>query len=225
MAHEKDRELLEKFRNFVNDDCDLDYLDHSYIDMFLSILPEEKEELPTKIMNAIDIDNKKIVLDGCMVTVSNIVVNLYNPDPNTIFIEDIAHGLANNCRWNGHTQEFWSVAQHCCMMYDNAPKARKLTFLMHDAEEAYWGDMIKPLKNKIQVACPEIINLMHLMRHIIFKKFGIDEESEDSKGHDFELLKWEFENIIKNSNADFWLPDRAKAEWLSRFYNSFNPSK
>ena len=44
MAHKKERELLEKFRKFVNDDCDLDYLDHSYIDMFLSTLPEEKEE-------------------------------------------------------------------------------------------------------------------------------------------------------------------------------------
>jgi hypothetical protein len=75
-----------------------------------------------KITNAVDLDNKKIVYDGCMITVSGIVVDLFNPDPDTLLISDIAHGLANNCRWNGHTKHFWSVAQHCCMMYDMAPK-------------------------------------------------------------------------------------------------------
>lgn len=170
-----------------------------------------------KFTTALDLDNKKIVYDGCMLTVSNILIDLYDPKPETIFIEDIAHGLANNCRWNGHTQKFWSVAQHCCMMHDLAPDNRKLTFLMHDAEEAYWGDMIKPLKNKIKEKCPEIIELMHLMRNLIFEKFGIDKEKEDTKAQDFELLQWEFENIIKNSNADFWLPERAKAEFMHRF--------
>src|SRR3990167_2002595 len=108
-----------------------------------------------KITKAVDIDNKKIVLDGCMVTVSQTVVDLLNPDPELIIIEDIAHGLANNCRWNGHTKKFWSVAQHCCMMYDFVSKESKLTALLHDAEEAYWGDMIKPLKNVFRSVCPE----------------------------------------------------------------------
>jgi len=170
-----------------------------------------------KITTALDLDNKKIVYDGHMITVSNILVNLFNIDPATILIEDIAHGLSNNCRWNGHTQKFWSVAQHCCMMYDIAPVGRKLTFLMHDAEEAYWGDMIKPLKNIIQEKCPEIIEAMHKTRDLIFEKFGVPKESKDSKDSDFEMLQWEFENIIKSSNAEFWLPERSKIEFLNRY--------
>jgi hypothetical protein len=107
-----------------------------------------------KITKAVDLINGKIVLDGCMVTASGFIVDLINPDPETILIDDIAQGLANNCRWNGHTQEFWSVAQHCCMMFDIAPDELKLTHLFHDCEEAYWGDMIKPLKNIIESKYP-----------------------------------------------------------------------
>lgn len=178
-----------------------------------------------KHLTTLDLNTKKIVLDGCMLTVSNALIDLFEPDKELIIIEDIAHGLANTCRWNGHTQKFWSVAQHCCMMHDLAPDERKLTFLMHDAEEAYWGDMIKPLKNIIKEKCPEIIELMTLMRTIIFEKFNIEKEGEDSKICDFELLKWEFENIIRKSNADFWLPERAKTEFLSRFSRSCNNRK
>lgn len=176
-----------------------------------------------KFTTAMDLDNKKIVYDGCMLTVSNILIDLYNPNPETILIEDIAHGLANNCRWNGHTQQFWSVAQHCCMMFDMAPKNDRLKYLFHDAEEAYWGDMIKPLKNKIKEKCPEIIELMRYMRKIIYDKFNIQYIDKDVEDADFKCLQWEFENIIKTDNAESWLPLRAKAEWLNRFYNGDKP--
>jgi 5'-deoxynucleotidase YfbR-like HD superfamily hydrolase len=174
-----------------------------------------------KFINAVDLNSKKIVYDGFMITASGILINLFDVDKNLILIEDIAHGLANNCRWNGHTKQFFSVGQHCCMMFDNAPKDRKMTFLMHDSEEAYWGDMIKPLKNIIQKKCPEIIEQMTKTRVLIFEKFGISEESKDSKEMDFELLQWEFENIIKDNNADFWSPEKAKSEFLKRFYSIY----
>jgi 5'-deoxynucleotidase YfbR-like HD superfamily hydrolase len=165
-------------------------------------------------------ENKKFVLDGCMITVSGIVVNLMNPDPTTLLIEDIAHGLANNCRWNGHTQKFWSVAQHCCMMYDMAPDDEKLNHLFHDAEEAYWGDMISPLKNIIREKYPELIDLMKLMRQIIYTKFNIPLMTMTTMMNDYACLEWEYENIIKKSNHSFvehWLPGRAKDEWLIRY--------
>lgn len=170
------------------------------------------------VLKAVDLDNHKIVYDGCMITKCGIVVDLINPDPDTILIEDIAHGLANNCRWNGHTQKFWSVAQHCCMMYDMAHDGEKLTGLFHDAEEAYWGDMIKPLKNIIKEKCPEIIERMRYLRKLIFDKFSIPEIGGATNSNDFTCLEWEFENIIKFSNAKFWNPTRAKKEWLNRYY-------
>ena len=173
---------------------------------------------PQKITKAVDLDNKKIVYDGCMVTVSGIVVDLMAPDPDTLLIEDIAHGLAYNCRWNGHTKEFWSVAQHCCMMYDRAPYNQRLSYLFHDAEEAYWGDMIKPLKNIIGEIHPEILDSMKLIRKEIYRKFNIPAVTVETMVEDFNCLQWEFEHVIKKADADFWLPEKAKKEWLDRYH-------
>jgi hypothetical protein len=165
-----------------------------------------------------DLSNKQIVTDGCMLTVSGILIDLFHPDSNDILIEDIAHGLAHNCRWNGHTQKFWSVAQHCCMMYDAAPKGKEKMYLLHDSEEAYWGDMIKPLKNILRKTHPEVFDLMHLMRKIIYDKFGVEYEYDGVHDSDFEMLKWELENTMMNNKVDFWTPEKAKIEWLNRFY-------
>jgi len=172
---------------------------------------------PEKIKKAVDIDNKKIVYDGCMVTVSGIVVDLMNPDPDTLLIEDIAHGLAYNCRWNGHTKGFWSVAQHCCMMFDMAPRDIRLAWLFHDAEEAYWGDMIKPLKNIIREEYPELLEKMRIIRNLIYTKFNIPLVTIDTMVDDWNCLQWELGHVIKTADADFWLPEKAKEEWLNRY--------
>jgi len=146
------------------------------------------------------------------------MVDLFNTDPDTILIEDIAHGLAYNCRWNGHTRGFWSVAQHCCMMFEMAPEEDKLMYLFHDAEEAYWGDIIRPLKNIIRDQYPEAIEKMKLLRKLIYDKFKIPYLTIGAMMADWECLQWEFENIVKSSNnVDYWMPERAKKEWLSRY--------
>lgn len=78
---------------------------------------------------------------------SGVMHDLLNPaangDPN---IEDIAHALANICRWTGHTSRFYSVAEHCIRAAAIAPSGCKLHVLMHDATEAYLGDVATPLK-------------------------------------------------------------------------------
>ena len=61
-------------------------------------------------------------------------------------IEDIAHSLANLCRFNGHCKKFYSVAQHSVLAHLEAKEHPKEA-LMHDAVEAYMGDMIIPIKN------------------------------------------------------------------------------
>ena len=172
-----------------------------------------------EIVKASNLVNGKIVLDGCMVTKSGYIVDLMNPDSRTILIEDIAHGLANNCRWNGHTQSFWSVAQHCCMMFDMAPDGLKLTHLFHDAEEAYWSDIIKPLKNILNDKCPEILQRMRDMRKMICDKFSVPYPEEITKKNDFDCLLWEFENIVKSQSVIAWGPKRAEKEWLKRYYS------
>jgi hypothetical protein len=72
--------------------------------------------------------------------------DLYEPDADLIDPRDISHSLSNLCRFNGHTREFYSVAQHCCMVADLVPEEDKLAALLHDGTEAFIGDMVRPLK-------------------------------------------------------------------------------
>lgn len=69
-----------------------------------------------------------------------------DPDKSAICIEDIAHGLSNICRFGGQCREFYSVAQHCVIASAFVAKGFEYEALMHDAAEAFIGDMPSPLK-------------------------------------------------------------------------------
>ena len=82
-------------------------------------------------------------------------LDILNPSPLDVEIEDIAHGLARVTRWNGQTRGKYgfSVAQHCVLVERlirlNAPKTDQkwcLAALLHDAPEYVIGDMITPFK-------------------------------------------------------------------------------
>jgi 5'-deoxynucleotidase YfbR-like HD superfamily hydrolase len=82
-------------------------------------------------------------------------LDLLDPSPLDIEMEDIAHGLARVARWNGQTngQHIYSVAQHCLLVEALArirsprlDRGRRLAVLLHDAPEYVIGDMISPFK-------------------------------------------------------------------------------
>ncbi|NSX53377.1 HD domain-containing protein [Parasulfitobacter algicola] len=82
-------------------------------------------------------------------------LDLLDPTPMDIEIEDIAHGLAFVARWNGQTlgDYAYSVAEHSLLveeifdqLYPNAPIKWRLAALLHDAPEYVIGDMISPVK-------------------------------------------------------------------------------
>jgi uncharacterized protein len=85
-------------------------------------------------------------------------LDLIDPSPVDVEIADIAHGLARVARWNGQTRggEIFSVAQHSLLVESifgaldgAAPRAARLTALLHDAPEYVIGDMISPFKAAI----------------------------------------------------------------------------
>jgi uncharacterized protein len=84
-------------------------------------------------------------------------LDLLDPSPLDVEIEDIAHGLARVARWNGQTvgAHIFSVAQHCLLVEAIArQRARldresRLAILLHDAPEYVIGDMISPFKTVI----------------------------------------------------------------------------
>jgi uncharacterized protein len=82
-------------------------------------------------------------------------LDLLDPSPLDIEIEDIAHGLARVARWNGQSvgAHIYSVAQHCLLVETMArarvprlDRSRRLAVLLHDAPEYVIGDMISPFK-------------------------------------------------------------------------------
>jgi hypothetical protein len=74
------------------------------------------------------------------------MIDLLNPDPYNLNVNDIAHALALLCRFGGHCKEFYSVANHSVLISINVPAEDALAGLMHDASEAYCQDLVGPLK-------------------------------------------------------------------------------
>lgn len=107
-------------------------------------------------------------------TYSGRYVDLNNLTVDDIYLEDIAHSISNLCRYNGHTKKFYSVAEHSVRLARYATNkcgdqqlARAL--LLHDATEAYVGDIIYHLKG----CFPEFIALEDKIGEVINNKFNI----------------------------------------------------
>lgn len=70
--------------------------------------------------------------------------------PEEVRIEDIAHALSNLCRFGGHTNTFYSVAQHSCIVAKSCLPENRFAGLMHDATEAYLVDVPSPIKRYLE---------------------------------------------------------------------------
>lgn len=104
-------------------------------------------------------------------------LDLLDPSPFDIEIEDIAHGLARVARWNGQTSgdHAFSVAQHCVLVARifrrRVPRAKKndeLAALLHDAPEYVIGDMISPFKAALGVDYKAFENKLLSAIHLRF---------------------------------------------------------
>lgn len=106
-------------------------------------------------------------------------LNLVDPSPLDIEIEDIAHGLSRVARWNGQTRGDWpfSVAQHSLLVEalmhrrkKDLPTAAALAALVHDAPEYVVGDLITPFKAVIGARYKE---LEHRLLTAVHLRFGL----------------------------------------------------
>jgi len=84
--------------------------------------------------------------DGSITTFSGISFWPLLPNPDDIRIDDIAHALAHQCRFAGHTRLFYSVAEHSVRVSQLCRPEDALWGLLHDASEAYLSDVPAPLK-------------------------------------------------------------------------------
>lgn len=151
----------------------------------------------------------------CIRTVSGKYVNVFDPDPETICIEDIAHALSQQCRFGGHLPQFYSVAQHCIFCCDMGEED-KLELLMHDSSEGYLLDIPRPIKLKLA----NYKEIEDSLMKVIAKKFGFNwPVSEEVKKIDEKLLRIEWNALMleRKNNIEVYSPAKAKTFFMERF--------
>lgn len=110
-----------------------------------------------------------MIRPGRVLTRFGVEFDLLNPHPDMVDGFDISHALGNLCRYNGHTSRFYSVAEHCVLMSYAVPPEDALWALLHDATEAYVGDMVSPLKAVI----PQFSEIEDKIMGVICERFDL----------------------------------------------------
>jgi 5'-deoxynucleotidase YfbR-like HD superfamily hydrolase len=128
-----------------------------------------------------------------------------DPQPDMIRIDDIAWGLSNCCRFSGQCLEFYSVAQHSVYvsrLLFESPKDNLDAFagLMHDAAEAYTGDMVSPLKQ----LCPDFKLIEKRIEAAVMARFGLPAAMSPAvKLADIRMVRTEQRDITTGKGDDW----------------------
>lgn len=104
-------------------------------------------------------------------TVSGLALNLLDPQPDQIVLDDIAYSLANQNRYDGHCEPIWSVAAHsvlCTLLLpQDASPNLALAVLLHDAHEWAVGDLGSPVKKALKAINPAAMDTWNTLVGII----------------------------------------------------------
>lgn len=151
---------------------------------------------------------------------SGVYVNVFNPNPEHLLIDDIAHALSFMPRWGGHIEHWYSVADHCiagCANFENDKD--KYDFLMHDASEAYLMDIVSPVKKMLS----NYYEIEDKLMTVLSQKFGFEYPlTEKCKYMDSNMLKAEWDaNVLFGYNPGT-NPTSSETEFL-RLFHLYSP--
>jgi hypothetical protein len=109
------------------------------------------------------------ITDLWIATFSGRKVPIVGAVADDVEITDVAHSLSLQCRYNGAVREFYSVAEHCWLMSHAVSPENALWALLHDATEAYIGDLVRPVKRLL----PDFVDIEDALMATIADKYGI----------------------------------------------------
>lgn len=171
----------------------------------------------------------------------------FDPRPEDVLFIDVAHALSNMCRFNGHSHEYFSVAQHSLIVASYVRKETndpmmELAALFHDAHEAYLPDFLRPLKSMFYImrsslgtpdSFESVRESLQRLDRCIAKAFGFDPNRFDSpviKKYDNAVLMTERRDLLASSNIPWAIkeepitetiiacaPGAAKAAFIARY--------
>lgn len=145
---------------------------------------------------------------GTIKTFKHYYVEPLNMQPGDIDIEDIAHSLARLCRYNGHCGGFISVARHSIWVAEHLPRDLKMWGLLHDAPEAYLGDMTRPVKR--QPSMEEYRQADERLEKVIAERFGLPypmpQAVHDADAYVFSTIE---KPILETYHGDYQVDEEA----------------
>ena len=168
-------------------------------------------------------DDDKFNWVGKIETYTGMAVDLINFDSSMVNLDDISQSLSMICRYNGHVPNFYSVAEHSVRVAfwvrDNGFSPEEcLTALLHDASEAYIGDMVRPLKRVPEVSAKHQEIEAHICSVIHGELGGFSPHPQCVHDADKAIYEWEVEHIRTGKVAG-WPPQDAKGRFLASYQN------
>lgn len=141
-----------------------------------------------------------------------------DPRADEVKLTDIAHQLAKICRFGGATLDFYSVAEHSLRVADLVPPELRLQALLHDAAEAYCGDVVRPLKRNLT----GYDAIESRIAFAIGEKFGVDLVNLHPLviQADNEMLAVEFRDLLAHRGDRKPLPEPPRGV---RIYETLTP--
>ena len=154
--------------------------------------------------------------------------NFMDPSGSSFTIEDVANGLAMTCRFGGQCRNFYSVAEHSIVASFHVTTEHAYAALMHDAAEAFIGDVPRPLK----AILPDYRHFERGVERAVLARFGVQlPVHPEVKAIDLRMLATEQRLVMENYDEwgpikditplpislPLWSPIEAKAHFLQRF--------
>lgn len=130
-------------------------------------------------------------------TYHGFLVDILHPDPSTIWLRDIVHHLSGLNRFCGGGNRRYSVLEHSIRLSWIVPEHLKLAALLHDASEAYLGDMPSPVKH----LCNDYKNIESGLMYTICNKYGVQlQYLIDVHKYDKMMVSWEKKLLYQSKN-------------------------